>query len=612
MNSSTQMVAAVIVNADQDVVLQNAAPAEDSAPVPLADTLAPVSIDAAVSPVVAQSVVIYAGTERKAVLLKCRVIRSYCGDGTVGSMSEALVSGLNRTLAPFEGGQEAAYRACSSASYFDQQRFDGDMATSSAPRNPQYSCAQARIDGSINCPAGGCLMPDGTVATAPIDLRTWDCNIKDVSPDTHARSIVASEFRGELISTKDKIYIYGQGFYFEVEQDELYEMVIRHLGPRGTMRQLAEINKRIRLTHVKRMKVIQPSANHICFNNGTLNVATRQLEAHDPAHLLLNRIEHPYLLEATCERFIAYLNRIWRSDDDREQKIRFIRQWIGYLLVADVSMQAMLILLGLGANGKSVLMDLIRHIIGEMNISSAMLDRLKQPYVRATLEGKLLNQSADLPKRGIVSDGDLKALISGDSIEVSPKHKPSYTIKPYVRLMVATNNMPESKDTTEGYIRRLIVLEFNEHFSAEERDPNLLQSLLPEIPGIIHWALEGLYELREQGRFSIPPSSQRAVKRYQEELSPVRLFADECLEEATDRSGYVPRDLFLAFRAWCGDRGLNAGNIITLGRELSSLGFQQRKSDQTWWLVQAKDAIAEEYFRPLQIVPEEPSLLAEA
>jgi putative DNA primase/helicase len=47
-------------------------------------------------------------------------------------------------------------------------------------------------------------------------------------------------------------------------------------------------------------------------------------------------------------------------------------------------MQKMLILKGEGANGKSVLTDVARHLGGEKNTASAMLDRLRLPHVRAT------------------------------------------------------------------------------------------------------------------------------------------------------------------------------------------------------------------------------------
>ncbi|MQR00984.1 DNA primase family protein [Glaciimonas soli] len=383
---------------------------------------------------------------------------------------------------------------------------------------------------------------------------------------------------------------------------------VPHLGLDAKPRHVAELIKMVFIQCDQSMDVIRPDPNFICFSNGTLNVATGILGPHSPAHMLLNRIPHPFSATATCGGFITFLSSVWANDTDRDQKIQLIRQWIGYLLVADSSMHKMLILKGEGANGKTVLMDLIREIIGEANTSSAMLDRLRLSYVRATMDGKLLNVSPDLPKKNITADGDLKAIVSGDAVEVALKHKQSHTIKPYVRLIVSTNNMPDCKDTSDGYFRRLMILTFNQQFAESERNPNLLQSLIPEIPGIIRWGLEGLYELRAQGRFTIPESSEQAVQIYREEISPGRLFAEECLVASTDRIGMLSKDIFMAFKIWCRERGFDAGNMITLGRELSALEFTSRKSNQSWWLVSATEA-GKEYFRPASILPKIVQLL---
>lgn len=536
------------------------------------------------------------------IRLKCPTVRSYCSNGTATSMRDELISGMNRTLASFEGGSELARAACGTASNFDQIRFDADIVTGCLPNQPGYTCTQIRADGATTCPTGGCPLPTGEITETPADLLTWACNTDEVGLTVIAKSVITSKFANNIVSVNDALYAYHDGVYSSVSDIALSKAALPHLRHNAKPRHVAEIVKMVLIQCDRSIDVVRPDPNLICFENGTLNVATAILGPHNPVHMLLNRVPHAYSPTARCDGFITFLNDIWAGDRDRDQKIQLIRQWIGYLLVADSSMQKMLILTGQGANGKTVLMDLIREVVGEANTSSAMLGRLRHSYVRATMEGKLLNVSADLPKKGIMADGDLKALISGDAVEVALKHKQSHTIKPYVRLMVSTNNMPDCKDTSDGYFRRLMILTFNRQFAESEGNPNLLQSLLPEIPGIIAWALEGLYELRTQGRFSIPESSVQAVQLYREDISPVRIFADECLVASTDRSGFVPSDLFMAFRAWCRDRGLDAGNMITLGRELATLGFNQRKSGKTWWLVTVKED-AQEYFRPAQIVP---------
>jgi putative DNA primase/helicase len=550
----------------------------------------------------AQSVQIYPKSALALLKLKCPAVRNYLGSGAA-TASPSLHSGLDRTLQLFEDTWGPACRLNDSS----LNRAGQDTAPESSPNVGRYTCAQARTDGSNVCPTEGCVLPTGMAAEAPTDLLMWDCNLKGVGQATIAKSVATSEFGFDMITSNDKVFMYEDGSYRQLSDAVILKKVLPHLGMKGNLRTAIEIANTMRVTHAGCVEQIIPSSNHVCFKNGTLNVVTRQLEDHSPANMLLNRIGHDYVADAQCHGFIAFLNSIWANDADRVQKIRFIRQWIGYLLVADASLQKMVILKGEGSNGKSVLMDLIRTVIGEANTASANVDRFRMAYVRSTLEGKLLNLSADLPKRGAVSDGDLKAIVSGDTIEVSPKHKPSYAIKPFARLMVATNNMPPSRDTSDGYFRRLVILNFNRKFSEAQQDPHLLGTLLRELPGIVAWAVDGLYDLRNEGRFTVPSSSTLAVQAYREELSSVSLFAEECLVHSPNgRTGFLPKDLFMAFRLWCRDRGFDAGNMVTFGRELSTLGFNQRKSGFTWWLVSTKEG-GEEYFNPAVSIPADTS-----
>jgi putative DNA primase/helicase len=565
-----------------------------------AESMAAPPLAAAVIPL--QPVHIYPKAALELLQLKCPTMRGYCSDSSM-HIGGALQSGLNRTLATFEGGPEEAYRVCSSAPDFERSRFDAELRMGRVPGTPHYTCVQARTDGSTACPMGGCPLPTGKVAEAPLELLTWDCQVKEVGPLILARSIVASEYRNSIVSVREKPYVYGDGIYREVTAEEIMQKAVPHLGSMATIKQMKEIAVTLCISLTHRLPALKPSANHICFRNGSLNVQTRLLEPPSPAHMLLNRIDHSYDRAATCPRFVNFLDETFAGDTDKAQKIAMLRQWFGYIFTADSSHQKMLLMQGEGANGKSILEALMERMLGRINVHGAMLHRFKQAHVRSELEGKLLNISADLPKTNSVADGEMKAIVSGDAIEVSPKFKPSYTIEPYCRLVVATNHPPSSKDTSEGYFRRLIILKFNNIVPAERRNPNLLAVLVEEMPGIIAWAIEGLYDLREKGQFTIPLSSQQEVRAYRDDMAPVRMFAEECLTPSPDRTGFSARDLYMAFRAWCRDHGLDPGNVITMGRELATMGFISRKSGTILWMVKATD-LGQEYFRPAHVLAE--------
>jgi len=400
-----------------------------------------------------------------------------------------------------------------------------------------------------------------------------------------AQALLDAKYRDGYACVGKLFYAYGGGFYQLVSDEELTQGLLQSFGPRMKLSEAMQVVKYIKLWTRQEPGFLAPSKRLVCFNNGTLDVETGELGPHSPDHRLVSRVNADYTATASCPRFLRFLEEIFRDDPDREQKIRFLRQWMGYLLIPDTSFQKMLFLLGRGANGKSVLCKVVEAILGKENVSHAMLNRLGRAAVRVELAGKLANISPDLPTQALKEDGYLKAIVSGDSIEAERKYSDSCTITPHCRLMIATNSMPDTPDRSDGFFRRVIVLTFNRQFGREEDDPGLLDALVGELDGIIAWAVEGLRELLVAGEFSIPPSSAQALGEYRCEANPVQQFAEECLVGAPSGGGLAASDVFAIYSRWCAAHGQAHGTSIGFGRALANLGFQSRKSSHTIWLV---------------------------
>jgi putative DNA primase/helicase len=242
-------------------------------------------------------------------------------------------------------------------------------------------------------------------------------------------------------------------------------------------------------------------------------------------------------------------------------------------------------MVGGGGNGKSLLLSILTRLAGNGNVSHAYMERLKEKVVRAELEGKLINISPEMSADATISDGHLKSIVAGDIIEAERKYKPSFSFKPFVRLIGATNNLPRLLDLTDGFARRAIVLSFNRQFLGAECDPNLEGKLLTELSGIFGWAVEGLKELRAAGQFVIPPSSIAALAQYKAEADTVGMFATECIVKV-DAGGLKPSDIYAGYREWCNKSGFSPMNAIRFGRRLGELGYSKRKGGgKEYWLV---------------------------
>lgn len=330
---------------------------------------------------------------------------------------------------------------------------------------------------------------------------------------------------------------------------------------------------------------IAPDLSLICLSNGTLDTNTGTLIDHNPSHNLRTKTEITWDPEASCPQWLMFLDQIFANDADKAEKVAFLKAWFGYCLVPDNSQHKFVWMVGSGGNGKSLLLSILTRLAGAGNVSHAYMERLKEKVVRAELEGKLINISPEMSADATISDGYLKSIVAGDIIEAERKFKPSFSFKPCVRLIAATNHLPRLLDLTDGFSRRAIVLSFNRQFIGDDCDPNLEGKLLTELSGIFCWAVEGLKELRAAGQFVIPPSSLTALAQYKAEADTVGMFATECLVKV-DAGGLKPSEIYAGYREWCNKSGFSPMNAIRFGRRLGELGFSKRKGGgKEYWLV---------------------------
>lgn len=315
----------------------------------------------------------------------------------------------------------------------------------------------------------------------------------------------------------------------------------------------------------------------ICLKNGTLDPLTRELLPHAPEHRRLCALNIVWDPAAKAERFLAFLSEIWGDEKDYAERVDFLQEWMGYLLLPSNRFERFLWLTGAGANGKSVLLDVMANLVGRENTTWAHLDRLNRSAVRAALEGKMLNISTEMNADGTLADGHLKSITSGEAVDAEAKYKDPYSFIPTVKLVAATNHLPRLKDTSGGFARRACILAFNKVFKPEERDANLGRTLAGELTGILAWSLDGLARLLERGRFVPPPSSDATVQAYRIEADSVALFNHEYLDPCT--SGTPVGTLYQAYREFCTTFGFQPTNVAIFGRRLSEAGIETvRKS----------------------------------
>lgn len=528
----------------------------------------------------------------------CNLIAEGLGDAG-GNMAKPLFDGVVSVAGKFADGVHHVHRVASNRDDYDQAQIGLLLQMSADHNQAPMSCVELRAAGAMHCPKGrNCLRPNGDAVKTPAELVSW-AYVRAFEKKTEipvsilTQGMIDRHYPDGLVFAQDGFWGCEAGAYRKLDLNvEVRHPIMDFLAHDANASRIRAVTEFAKTYAGQSGEYFAENAGrYVCLDNCTLDLQTLDMVPHNPEHRLQTRLNMPWEAEAECPRFLGFLDQVFEPDADKAEKIRFVQQWMGYLITPDVSQQKMVWLVGEGSNGKSVLLDVIRGLIGEQNISAVALSDLSNKFSRAHTAGKTLNICSDLPVKAI-ADGYIKAMVAGEAIEARGFDQDARTFKTTVRFMASMNTMPQTKDLTDGYFRRIVVLTFNRQFRGVEVNPNLINELLEELPGILRWAVDGLRDLRQETRFSIPPSALAAVQQYQEEVDPVRQFAEQCLRPSADRSGYTGTDLIRVFHAW-GRETSNRVEAMTptaFGRSLRRIGFGKHHSRQDIWLVEPVEA----------------------
>lgn len=147
------------------------------------------------------------------------------------------------------------------------------------------------------------------------------------------------------------------------------------------------------------------SSNNALINlrNCTLQIMPNgeiKQQAFNQKDFLMYCLDYDYNPDFKCPIFTKYLDRV--LPDKQSQTV--LQELIGSIFIKNINLEKIGILLGSGANGKSVLLKIITAMLGNQNISQMDLKSLttdrNADNNRSHLLGKLLNFAPEINARG--------------------------------------------------------------------------------------------------------------------------------------------------------------------------------------------------------------------
>jgi putative DNA primase/helicase len=296
------------------------------------------------------------------------------------------------------------------------------------------------------------------------------------------------------------------------------------------------------------------------------------LMPHCREHYRTTQIPLAYDPKADAPMFRAFLDQVFRDDPDRADKIKSVLELMGYTLMSHARHEIFVMLIGPGANGKSVLLSILEGMLGSENVAGVQPSNFDRSFQRAHLHMKLANIVTELKQGEVIADAELKAITSGELSSVEHKFKNPFNMHPFATCWFGTNHMPHTRDFSEALFRRATILQFNRTFARHEQNPRLKDELMAELPGVLTICLDAYAGALVDG-FTNPASSEDAKKEWRLEADQVAQFVDDaCQREAGAMTGST--QVFKAYQTWAEENGISKTmSQKGLRDRLTRLGF---------------------------------------
>ena len=230
-----------------------------------------------------------------------------------------------------------------------------------------------------------------------------------------------------------------------------------------------------------------------------------------------------------------FMEEISCYDKDKNPDVlTIIWECIGCMLAPTKPFGKIFIWYGSGANGKSLLYNLIKYIMGDL-LTNANILSINDKFALESVANGICNVTDDVGITTIKETGILKSLIQGGAIEIHRKYKKAIQWKPDSQFVICCNDIPNIADTTRGMIRRLAFIPFEMELQEDKQDLKLEMKLKEDVDNLRYIMTGSIFAYRKALERNHLTEIQKQIELkndfLDENKSPIDFFYDYLIEE---------------------------------------------------------------------------------
>ena len=429
----------------------------------------------------------------------------------------------------------------------------------------------------------------------------YDNNGEYLSPKQKELKVGLIEYLLDLAKNKDwkiikdesdTIYIYNGAYWIPFSKSEIIEFLQKFALKVGLplleAKDEAFVEKLykqlISALPIKKRK--KRFLNLINLQNGTFNIENMQLQDFNPDDFLTYQLPFEYNPNAVNNLWLKFLDEVLPDKNTQ----RTLQEVIGSIFIKNIKLEYAYFLYGSGANGKSVVMEILKSLLGSENLSFYSIDELKEEHNRAVLKDKLLNIASEAETREIKSDL-FKKLASGEPVSARHKYGHPFQMENYSKFLFLVNRLKlKNIEYTEGFFRRFLIIPFNVTISKGKRDKKLHLKIIDEgLDGVLNWIIEGAKSVLVNENVYISNECEKAFTQFIKDIDSIIQFLEDNNLVKSTYHRYYTSDLIRDYRTWCLENGLKPLGRNEFFHRFEALGYIKLKDKRHYFLIEKND-----------------------
>ena len=186
-----------------------------------------------------------------------------------------------------------------------------------------------------------------------------------------------------------------------------------------------------------------------------------------------------------------------------------------------------------------------------------------------------------------IDEAKIKTMTGGDPLVGAIHASEHLRIYARVKLALIANDFPRVRASSDAFWRRVRV-PHRPKIPAKQVDPNLMEKLRAEFPGILAWAVRGCLSWQQHG-LSMPSVVKEGTERWRRFADVIKRFVQDCCE-LDPRAQVAASAIYESYEVWCSDQREKPQTQAGFKLKLMELDLTQehKRTGNVWYGIRLK------------------------